>query len=328
MPPAIKKMGRAKAPNFVDNLSNASPVKKSTLPILVLIVLGGAAVIWYFYTKSNSAANTAGSSTGSAVTVGAGASGSGVDQSSIDNLTQAVLAMQGQVANNSSTPAGGPSTPVTATPSQSNSGNTSYSGDYVAGSGANYDTGAISPNPAAPVRADLVTAFVNANPNLSATQAQSIAVALGQAGWSAQGLASLQGLSLSKIIPGLVVDQSGNPVYATQSLKTGTILSTGSLGTYVAGSYPLPAQGTTAPGASMGHVTTALGSILTPTGSTPLTVITPGSDVKVGAVGTKFTVPSTTSQSTLNAKIAQVAAAHPNATQASIIATAKKDLGM
>ena len=113
MPAAIKRMGKATGPAFVDNLTNASPVKKSNLPMLILVAVGGVAVIWILRSKSNMASNTAGATTQPAVSI---SGGNAPDQSTIDNLTASVLAMQGLVAINPTTPAGGASTPLTPTP--------------------------------------------------------------------------------------------------------------------------------------------------------------------------------------------------------------------
>src|ERR1035437_3875969 len=110
MPSTISKMGKVKGPAFVDNISNAGPVKKSNLPMLILLVVGGIAAIWVLRTKSNMASNTAGSTTQPAVSINGG---NAPDQSTIDNLTASVLAMQGLVAINLVTPAGGTSTPLT-----------------------------------------------------------------------------------------------------------------------------------------------------------------------------------------------------------------------
>ncbi len=127
--PTIKRMGKAKGPAFVDNLTKASPVKKQNLPMLLLIVAGGVGVLWILRSKSNFAANTAGSTTNPAVSINGG---SAPDQSTIDNLTASVLALQGQVTNNPSVPSGGASTPVTTIPSNTTgngnpgSGNTNY----------------------------------------------------------------------------------------------------------------------------------------------------------------------------------------------------------
>src|ERR1019366_5366620 len=97
--PTIKRMGKVKGPAFVDNLTKASPVKKKNAPVLILIVAGGVGVIWYL--RSHSSANTVGSTTNPAVSINGG---NAPDQSTIDNLTASVLALQGQVANNPSVP--------------------------------------------------------------------------------------------------------------------------------------------------------------------------------------------------------------------------------
>src|SRR5487761_1021968 len=102
--PTITKMGKTKGPAFVDNLTNASPVKKQNLPMLLLIIAGGVGVLWILRTKSNFASNTAGSTTNPAVSINGG---SAPDQSTIDNLTASVLALQGQVTNNPSVPGSG-----------------------------------------------------------------------------------------------------------------------------------------------------------------------------------------------------------------------------
>src|ERR1035437_11154135 len=111
MPPAITKMGKAKGPAFVDNLTKASPVKKKNAPVLILIVAGGVGVIWYL--RSHSSANTVGSTTNPAVSINGG---NAPDQSTIDNLTASVLALQGLQNGNTTVPAGGTSTPITSTP--------------------------------------------------------------------------------------------------------------------------------------------------------------------------------------------------------------------
>jgi|PersoiStandDraft_1058852.scaffolds.fasta_scaffold109617_2 hypothetical protein len=112
--PTITRMGKAKGPAFVDNLSNAGPTKKSNLPMLILLAVGGVAAIWVLRSKSNSASNHAGSTTQPAVSI---SGGNAPDQSTIDNLTASVLAMQGLVAINPNTPSGGASTPITPSPS-------------------------------------------------------------------------------------------------------------------------------------------------------------------------------------------------------------------
>jgi hypothetical protein len=106
-------MGKAKGPAFVDNLTKASPVKKQNLPMLLLIVAGGVGILWILRSKSNFAANTAGSTTNPAVSINGG---NAPDQSTIDNLTASVLALQGLQSNNSSIPSGGASTPITTQP--------------------------------------------------------------------------------------------------------------------------------------------------------------------------------------------------------------------
>lgn len=108
--PTIKRMGKATGPAFVDNVTNASPVKKSNLPMLILMTVGGVAALWILRTKSNYASNTAGATTQPAVSIDGGRA---PDQSTIDNLTASVLAMQGLVAINPDIPAGGASTPLT-----------------------------------------------------------------------------------------------------------------------------------------------------------------------------------------------------------------------
>src|ERR1035437_2850463 len=111
MPPTIKKLGKVAASPF-GALTKSTPAKKNNKPILILIVVGGVAVIWYL--RNHSSANTVGSSTTNpAVSINGG---NAPDQSTIDNLTASILAVQGQVANNSSIPSGGTSTPITATP--------------------------------------------------------------------------------------------------------------------------------------------------------------------------------------------------------------------
>ncbi len=112
--PTISKMGKVKGPAFVDNISNASPAKKSNLPMLILLAVGGVAALWILRTKSNFASNTAGATTQPAVSINGG---NAPDQSTIDNLTASVLAMQGLVTINPTAPAGGASTPITPTPS-------------------------------------------------------------------------------------------------------------------------------------------------------------------------------------------------------------------
>jgi hypothetical protein len=107
-------MGKVKGPAFVDNLTNASPIKQSNLPMLILTAIGGVALLWIMRSKSNFASNTAGATTQPAVSI---SGGNAPDQSTIDNLTASVLAMQGLVAINPNTPAGGASTPITPTPS-------------------------------------------------------------------------------------------------------------------------------------------------------------------------------------------------------------------
>ena len=108
--PTISKMGKVKGPAFVDNLTNASPIKQSNLPMLILTAIGGVALLWIMRSKSNFASNTAGATTQPAVSI---SGGNAPDQSTIDNLTASVLAMQGLVAINPVTPAGGTSTPLT-----------------------------------------------------------------------------------------------------------------------------------------------------------------------------------------------------------------------
>src|SRR5487761_2537623 len=117
--PTITKMGKAKGPAFVDNLTNASPVKKQNLPMLLLIIAGGVGVLWILRTKSNFASNTAGRTTNPALSINGG---NAPDQSTIDNLTASILALQGQVTNNPSVPGGGASTPITTVTSQTNPG--------------------------------------------------------------------------------------------------------------------------------------------------------------------------------------------------------------
>jgi hypothetical protein len=107
-------MGKVKGPAFVDNISNASPAKQSNLPMLILLAVGGVAALWILRSRSNFASNTAGATTQPAVSI---SGGNAPDQSTIDNLTASVLAMQGLVAINPNTPAGGASTPITPTPS-------------------------------------------------------------------------------------------------------------------------------------------------------------------------------------------------------------------
>ena len=111
MPATIKKMGKAAASPF-GALTKSTPEKKSKLPILILIVVGGVVVIWYL--RNHSSANTVGkSTTNPAVSINGG---SAPDQSQIDNLTAAVLALQGLQPGNSSVPSGGTSTPITTQP--------------------------------------------------------------------------------------------------------------------------------------------------------------------------------------------------------------------
>jgi hypothetical protein len=126
MPATIKKMGKVAASPF-GALTKAGPAKKSNKLVLVLIVVGGVGIIWYL--RTHSSANTVGkSTTDAAVSINGG---SAPDQSTIDNLTASVLALQGQVTNNPSVPGGGTSTPITTTPSNTNpgsgsGGNTNY----------------------------------------------------------------------------------------------------------------------------------------------------------------------------------------------------------
>src|ERR1035437_8062328 len=131
MPPTIKHMGKVAASPF-GALTKSSPAKKNNKPILILIVVGGVAVIWYL--RNHSSANTVGSSstTSPAVSINGGTA---PDQSTIDNLTASVLALQGQVTNNSAIPSGGTSTPVTAAPTQTNPGVTTPQTNYTTSSG-------------------------------------------------------------------------------------------------------------------------------------------------------------------------------------------------
>ena len=147
-------------------------------------------------------------------------------------------------------------------------------------------------NPPATVLPTLVAAFVKNNPALDATLAAQIAQDLGQSGWSAQGLTGLRDLTESTVIPGLIVmPDSGLPVYESQDIADGTVLVTDGLGEtgfgdYIQGCFSAPDQGPIAPGASEGHVTTAIGEIRTPNGPAHITVVTPGSDgLTIGPVG-------------------------------------------
>src|ERR1035437_10078449 len=111
MPATIKKMGKVAASPF-GALTKGTTAKPNNKPILILIVVGGVAAIWYL--RNHSSSNTVGSSTTNpAVSINGGTA---PDQSTIDNLTASILALQGQVTNNSSIPSGGTSTPITATP--------------------------------------------------------------------------------------------------------------------------------------------------------------------------------------------------------------------
>src|ERR1035437_1117395 len=150
MPPTIKKLGKVASSPF-GALTKSSPAKKSNKLILILIVVGGVAAIWYL--RNHSSANTVGSSTTNpAVSINGGTA---PDQSTIDNLTASVLALQGQVANNSAVPSGGTSTPVTSSPSQTNPGVTTPQTNYPPSSGvagtpsqtsASYPQTSVSPN--------------------------------------------------------------------------------------------------------------------------------------------------------------------------------------
>lgn len=111
MPATIKKLGKVASSPF-GALTKSTPAKKNNKPILILIVVGGVAVIWYL--RTHSSANTVGKSTTSAAVSING--GSAPDQSQIDNLTASILAMQGLVNVPSTNPGGGASTPITPTP--------------------------------------------------------------------------------------------------------------------------------------------------------------------------------------------------------------------
>src|ERR1035437_9252595 len=111
MPATIKKMGKVAASPF-GALTKGPAAKPNHKPVLILIVVGGVAVIWYL--RNHSSANTVGKTTTSAAVSING--GNAPDQSTIDNLTASVLALQGQVTNNPTSPGGGTSTPITTQP--------------------------------------------------------------------------------------------------------------------------------------------------------------------------------------------------------------------
>ena len=141
------------------------------------------------------------------------------------------------------------------------------------------------PNPPAAVLPNLVAAFVAHNPALDPILAAEIAQALGQGGDSAQALSfGLQGLAFSDVIPGLVVEPGGLPVFETAPVADGIVLyndgeGPGSFGAYVQGAFSAPAQA--------GHISTVVGYMFTLQGMTAsVTVLVPGeTDAHVGAVG-------------------------------------------
>lgn len=143
-------------------------------------------------------------------------------------------------------------------------------------------------NPVATVIPKLVAAFVLHNPSLAPDLAARMAQVFGQAGFSAQYLVSTGGLRDSTVIPGLVVNAQGLPVFMQQPITNGTVLAQDDgFGGYVMGCWHLPDEaGSKSPDASEGHVSTAIGTIWD-IGSTPhwLTVITPGTDYELGPVG-------------------------------------------
>lgn len=100
-----KIMGKVKSPTFFKGEGKSStPAKKSNIPVLLAIVLFGAALILFMRSRSTTV------STGPAVNLNAGAA---PDQSTIDNLAASINALAGQVHTASPIPAGGTSTPIT-----------------------------------------------------------------------------------------------------------------------------------------------------------------------------------------------------------------------
>ncbi len=105
-------------------------------------------------------------------------------------------------------------------------------------------------SPAQPIIPALLAAFVTGNPGVDTSLASRIATALGDSGYSAQGLSGLRGLIPSTTIPGLIVDGRGLPIYETSAIASGTVLADGDLGGYVQGAW-------FAPDGADGHRTTA-----------------------------------------------------------------------
>lgn len=85
----------------------STPAKASNLPVLIAVALVGALAIMWVRQRSNPAVQT-----GPLVVLTQSAA---PDQSTIDNLTNSINALAGQVHTASPVPTGGASTPITTT---------------------------------------------------------------------------------------------------------------------------------------------------------------------------------------------------------------------
>jgi len=118
-----KIMGKAKSPSFFKGATSTSPTSspiKRNMPVLLALLLIGVAIILFLRSRSS----TSSASTGPVLSL---SGGSAPDQSTIDNLTASILALQGQVHIPSINPGGGTSTPIapvpdTTVPGSGNSG--------------------------------------------------------------------------------------------------------------------------------------------------------------------------------------------------------------
>lgn len=112
MPTLIKDKGRSKSPSFYTaasgSLKSSASGVKSNLPLFAVLILGGVAVI--FILRNKSGASQAGGIAGAPLTV---SPSNESDISAIQNMIQAITALQG---NHPVTPSGGVSTPITKQP--------------------------------------------------------------------------------------------------------------------------------------------------------------------------------------------------------------------
>lgn len=99
-----KIMGKVKQSPFTGSkVPSSTPLKKSNTPALIAIVLLGAALILFLMSRQTQ------TRTGPLTVLTQSAA---PDQSTIDNLTASILALQGLVYIPSQEPAGGASTPI------------------------------------------------------------------------------------------------------------------------------------------------------------------------------------------------------------------------